>query len=198
MGKAIIRQGDPTSHGGTVIEGSLADLCEGKAIACVGHKVYCPKCKGTYPIIEGWPFTTVYGKGVALEGMKTACGASLIATQFFTTVGSYSSGSLSGGATSARIGADASASSLQPLFDQDRADESNSPADIELTHDEQFLIKDANGTPLRNTPYTAKLASGSTIHGTTNADGLTDRIYANAAQRIELFIGNQSALEDFE
>jgi uncharacterized Zn-binding protein involved in type VI secretion len=173
-----------------VIEGSLADLCEGKAIACVGHKVYCPKCKGTYPIIEGWPLTTVYGKGVALEGMKTACGASLIATQFVTAVGGSSSGSISGdGAKLARIGADASASSLQPSFDH---------PDPGLTHDEQFLLKDAKGTPLRNTLYTAKLASGSTIHGMTNADGLTDRIYANAAQRIELFIGNQSALEDFE
>lgn len=82
----IIRQGDPTSHGGTVIEGSLFDICMGKPIAFVGHKVTCPKCKGIFPIAEGAPNTTFYGKGVALAGMKTACGAILMATQFSDTV----------------------------------------------------------------------------------------------------------------
>ena len=91
MGRAIIRKGDPTSHGGEVIEGSEVDLVEGKPIALVGHKVSCRKCKGIYEIIEGAPTTTFYGKGVALEGMKTSCGATLIATQFTTTV-EYASG----------------------------------------------------------------------------------------------------------
>jgi uncharacterized Zn-binding protein involved in type VI secretion len=82
----IIRQGDPTSHGGTVLEGSLTDICHGKPIASIGHKVMCPKCGGEFPIIEGVLTTTFYGKGVAIAGMKTACGASLIPTQFTDTV----------------------------------------------------------------------------------------------------------------
>jgi uncharacterized Zn-binding protein involved in type VI secretion len=86
MGRAIIRQGDPTSHGGEVIEGSSVDLVQGKPIALVEHKVSCRMCKGIYEIIEGAPTTTFYGKGVALERMKTSCGATLIATQFVTTV----------------------------------------------------------------------------------------------------------------
>lgn len=86
MAGEIIRQGDPTSHGGKVLEGSPVDICFGKAIAFIGHKVSCPRCKGTFPIIEGVPTTTFYGKGVALAGMKTACGAILIATQFLDTV----------------------------------------------------------------------------------------------------------------
>lgn len=86
MSGEIIRQGDPTSHGGTVLEGSLTDICHGKPIAYVGHKVQCPKCKGVFPIIEGVLTTTFYGKGVAIAGMKTACGASLIPTQFSDTV----------------------------------------------------------------------------------------------------------------
>lgn len=53
MAGEIIRQGDPTSHGGTVLEGSLTDICHGKPISYVGHKVICPKCKGISPIIEG-------------------------------------------------------------------------------------------------------------------------------------------------
>ncbi len=69
-----------------MLEGSLTDICHGKPIAYLGHKVSCPKCKGTYPIVEGVLTTTFYGKGVALAGMKTACGATLIATQFTDTV----------------------------------------------------------------------------------------------------------------
>jgi uncharacterized Zn-binding protein involved in type VI secretion len=81
MAGEIIRMGDPTSHGGKVIEGSLVDICHGKPIAYMGHRTYCPQCKGYFPIIDGAPTTMFYGKGVALGGMKTACGATLIATQ---------------------------------------------------------------------------------------------------------------------
>jgi uncharacterized Zn-binding protein involved in type VI secretion len=86
MSGEIIRLGDPTSHGGKVIEGSPADICHGKPIAFIGHKTFCPQCKGTFPIIEGSPTTTFYGKGVALAGMKTGCGAHLIATQLTDVV----------------------------------------------------------------------------------------------------------------
>jgi uncharacterized Zn-binding protein involved in type VI secretion len=91
MAGEIIRKGDPTSHGGTVLEGSVTDICMGQPIACINHKVYCPLCKGTFPIVEGITTTTFYGKGVAVAGMKTACGAVLIATQFTDSV-DWSSG----------------------------------------------------------------------------------------------------------
>ena len=94
MAGEIIRVGDPTSHGGTVLEGSLTDICHGKPIASIGHKVMCPKCGGVFPIVEGVVTTTFYGKGVAIAGMKTSCGASLIPTQFTDTV-EYASGSAS-------------------------------------------------------------------------------------------------------
>jgi uncharacterized Zn-binding protein involved in type VI secretion len=95
MAGEIIRLGDPTSHGGKVIEGSPLDICHGKPIAYLGHKTFCPKCKGMFPIVDGAPTTTFYGKGVALAGMKTACGAVLIATQF-TDVVEIGGGSQSG------------------------------------------------------------------------------------------------------
>ncbi len=86
MAGEIIRLGDSTSHGGKVIEGSQTDICHGKPIAYIGHKVSCPKCKGVFPIVEGVQTTTIFGKGVALAGMKTACGASLIPSQFTDVV----------------------------------------------------------------------------------------------------------------
>lgn len=86
MAGEIIRLGDSTSHGGKVLEGSQTNLCYGKPVALIGHKVSCPKCRGTPTIVEGVQTATLYGKGVALAGMKTSCGATLIASQFTAVV----------------------------------------------------------------------------------------------------------------
>lgn len=76
----IIRLGDPTSHGGAVLEAFANTKLNGKPISGVGHMVSCPLCLGVYPIAEGSSLYKVNGTPVALDGMKTACGASLIAT----------------------------------------------------------------------------------------------------------------------
>lgn len=86
----------------------MTDICHGKPIAYIGHKVSCPKCKGTFPIIEGVMTTTFYGKGVALAGMKTACGATLVATQF-TDIVERGGGSAAGAAASKPAAAAAAA-----------------------------------------------------------------------------------------
>ena len=46
--RAIIRRGDRTSHGGTVVEGHPTSMLLGREIALVGHRVVCPKCKGAF------------------------------------------------------------------------------------------------------------------------------------------------------
>lgn len=76
----IIRLGDSTSHGGKVLEAFNQTNLNGRPMAGVGHKVACPLCKGVFPIIEGSTLLDVAGIAVALHGMKTACGASLIAS----------------------------------------------------------------------------------------------------------------------
>ncbi|HBN9879252.1 TPA: PAAR domain-containing protein [Pseudomonas aeruginosa] len=76
----IIRKGDKTDHGGTVLEGFAQTNLNGQPMAGVGHQVSCPKCKGVFPIAEGSGTLKVDGVPVALHGMKTACGASLIAS----------------------------------------------------------------------------------------------------------------------
>ena len=78
---APIRLGDPTSHGGTVQTAQSQTNLMGKALACVGDQCACPlpghaNCK----IIEGDPNWTINDKPVALNGHKTSCGATLIAT----------------------------------------------------------------------------------------------------------------------
>jgi len=82
-GRAVVRIGDKTSHGGTVTQGFPQYTIEGRAAAGMGHLVACPQCKGTYPIVEGVSSFIVDDGLVAIEGMKTACGATLIASQHF-------------------------------------------------------------------------------------------------------------------
>lgn len=81
MSKPIIRMGDRTSHGGTVISGDLTWTIYEKAVARVGDLTVCPKCKGVFPITTGADDLTAFGQAVARQGDETACGAKLIPSQ---------------------------------------------------------------------------------------------------------------------
>ena len=76
----IVRLDDTTDHGGKVINSIPHTNLNGKPIAGKGNLVFCPLCKGEFPIIEGSDTYRVNGTPVALDGMKTACGARLIAS----------------------------------------------------------------------------------------------------------------------
>ena len=76
----IIRKGDSTDHGGTVLEGFAQTNLNGSPMAGIGHQVSCPQCAGVFAIEEGSKRYKVNGIPVALHGMKTACGARLIAS----------------------------------------------------------------------------------------------------------------------
>lgn len=185
MAGEIIRKGDPTSHGGAVLEGSLSDICMGQPIAYLGHKVQCPQCKGAFPIIEGVLTTTFYGRGVALAGMKTACGAVLIATQFTDTV-EWSTGA--GGAPHAGSAAAAMAVAVAGAA----AGAASGPAPPEV-FDEQYALVDEDKRALCDMPYTARLPSGELFHGITDLEGRTKRFVTDGAQQIEIEIGHHSS-----
>jgi uncharacterized Zn-binding protein involved in type VI secretion len=183
----IIRMGDSTSHGGKVIEGSPFDICMGKPIAFVGHKVQCPKCKGVFPIIEGAFTTTFYGKGVALAGMKTACGAVLIASQF-TDIVEYGGG---------RSAASSSAKQSTPTDASNTPSKPASTAGVaavtQPTHflfDDKFVLQDADtGIPMAHTEYAIRRESGEIEHGVSDAEGRTHLLSATAnAEQIEIFV----------
>lgn len=85
MSRPFITVGDKTSHGGTVISGDAGFLLHGKLVARVGDMTVCPKCKGTFPISSGTSDMTSTGQAPAREGDRTACGATLIASQGIST-----------------------------------------------------------------------------------------------------------------
>lgn len=79
----VIRLGDPTSHGGKVIECSSPNVKAGSIpIAVVGDKVMCPiRGHENCTIATGNPRHRIHGKAVAYEGDKTSCGATLQSTK---------------------------------------------------------------------------------------------------------------------
>jgi hypothetical protein len=103
-------------------------------------------CKGNFPIADGAPVTTFYGKGVALAGMKTACGAVLIATQF-TDVVEVGGGSTSGSSMAAQQQRGSPAEVGAPSRESQPATsriEDSDESDLE----QYFQAVDANGIPV--------------------------------------------------
>lgn len=171
----IIRKGDPTSHGGTVLEGSLLDICMGQPIAYIGHLVHCPKCRGNFPIAEGVTTTTFYGKGVAVAGMKTSCGAILIATQFTDTV-DWGGGGGDSGSTAAAV-----QESLASFAAKDT--EALTPISTSPSYDLFFHVKhDSTGNSLSNMPYKITLDDGREFQGVTDNNGHTEKVFSDSAQ----------------
>ena len=87
----ILRLGDPGSHGGAVCTAAGRSLAEGVPIARIGDTYCCP-LHGGNPIVSGASFTACEGSGslglprVALNGSRSACGATLTATATSTYV----------------------------------------------------------------------------------------------------------------
>ena len=153
MARAVICKGDPTSHGGKVLEGNENATCLGKPIALKRHKTYCPLCKGQFPIAEGLGHHSFGGVGTAVEGMKTACGATLIATQHVMTVDGTGGGA--GGAAAAAVADSAGGGAYRGAF---RA------------------VDEHTGEPIAGLPYRIDLPDGSSLRGVTGADGRTEPV----------------------
>lgn len=167
--RAIIRKGDTTSHGGKVLEGWEHTSLYGLPIAGLGHKVWCPQCKGNFPIAEGATNHVFGSVGTALEGMLTACGARLIASQHTATVD---------------CAGDAHSDSLS-----DRGASSGPAAALAENFDRYFVLLDsATGKPLSRRRYAILLPDGSSIDGTTDAQGHTKLCSASESHVVELVV----------
>jgi uncharacterized Zn-binding protein involved in type VI secretion len=194
MAGEIIRQGDPTSHGGSVLEGSPVDICFGKAISFIGHKVSCPQCKGTFPIVEGVPTTTFYGKGVTLAGMKTACGAILIATQFLDTVEFGRGPAASNGGE----GSMAARNALQEQGGGQPPAETSSVTEVVNVETEEvhfYTLADAAGNPAEGYRYDLHCDGALHTRGASYVGGATVNVKPADASRLVSWLERDGALK---
>lgn len=120
--RSVIRKGDRTSHGGVVVTGDESVQIFGQPMARVGDRVTCPKCAGQHTIVEGVQSVSS-DRRTALEGMKTSCGATLIASQQFYQLehgGGDGGGSGVNDAPQAlQAGAPAALAAIEPVAAQD-------------------------------------------------------------------------------
>lgn len=75
----VILLGDITDHGGHVITASSTHVQGGRPVARVGDTVTCPLHGDN--AIQGRSPVLIDGQPMAFEGMTTACGSHLIASQ---------------------------------------------------------------------------------------------------------------------
>ncbi|AUH51039.1 hypothetical protein CXB49_09555 [Chromobacterium sp. ATCC 53434] len=172
--KPVIRLGDPTDHGGHVTSASATTTMFGKAVALVGDAVSCPRQGHTdCVIVEGDPSWTVGGKGVALEGHKTSCGASLISTLGQVTRSYEGGGAATTGAGSSGAIAAAAAVAAGLMFN------------------EKYQLHDEEGQPLKSAEYTIIRSDGSKEHGTSDDSGYTHMIDDHkVAEVVAIHIGD--------
>ncbi|MBK1685888.1 PAAR domain-containing protein [Rubrivivax gelatinosus] len=87
MTRPYVFVGDRSTHGGVVLDGNPATLRLGRAMACVGDAVSCPR-KGhghRTRIISGDPGLLIDGRPAARDGDRCACGARLVASRATTS-----------------------------------------------------------------------------------------------------------------
>ena len=79
-GDGVVRLGDKTTHGGTVISAQPTFKVLGKAVAVYGDLTVCPQCKGTFPIQTAGSERRHNGRAIAYNGDSAVCGAKLISS----------------------------------------------------------------------------------------------------------------------
>lgn len=153
--RSTIRVGDKTSHGGTVTQGYPFFTIDGKPAAGIGHAVTCPKCSGNHYIVGGVDSFSVGGIAVAVEGMKTSCGATLIASQG-THLLEHTSGPVEEATANLAPG------SLPPLMASDE--------DLEQCF---VFTNSETGEPVQGVTYKLTSAGTGLIDGQQLVDGMT-------------------------
>ena len=173
--RAKIRVGDGTSHKVVVIEGFPTMFCYDKPMAGLGHHVTCPKCPGVHTIVEGVASFVVDGIPIAVEGMKTSCGATLIASQQTDCVDLVSGPSRTASDSSNEPGADTSVDVDEEILQQ------------------WFSLEDGQGKPVDGYKYDLFKDDDLYAKAASYQSGDTQIVNGDADLRIVVWLANDSA-----
>ncbi len=73
MKRRVVRKGDTTTTAGRVLTGGSKARDRYREIACLGDLVFCPVCKTTGIIIEGYNSWLIHKRPVALHDHLVKC-----------------------------------------------------------------------------------------------------------------------------
>lgn len=175
--RPFIVLGDTTDHGGVVVGASQVSLTHDKPIARVGDQVTCPRRgHGTTVIVTGDPTMIIDGKPAARHGDKCACGATLISSQFVSTVGD---GGGAGNGASHTHADDAVVA---------HANSQTSTNDDEEVLEQFYEALDADGQPIDG--YKFDLFANDALHTKAAhlASGRSAVVEGNAALRLVMWV----------
>ena len=174
IARAKIRVGDRTSHGGIVIQGFSEMRSYGKPVAGLGHEVSCPRCSGRHQIVEGVANFLVNGTPIALEGMKTSCGAVLFASQYLDVV---------------EVVTEASAYDSYPAFCSPNEARTK---DVQII-EQWFSLEDEHGNPARGYRYDLFKDGEMHTRAANFNNGKTSVVQGDANLRTVMWLDRDSA-----
>ena len=169
MSEAVIVLGDTTDHGGEVISAAPAATAGGIPVARLGDMVACPRCQGTFPIVQGNPAMLLDGAAVAYHGCAVACGARLIASQADMT-------------THPGSGADDLTPRRYFSFDDDLG---GAAAQVGQRVRGRFqVLNDQTDRPMGGTRVRVRAAGGEAIDAVTDEQGYTPWVERDACETL--------------
>ncbi len=174
MARNWIVIGDPTSSGGSVVSGSPFTDIDGIPVARVTDQATCPKHKGAYPIVDGDNTLIVDGQPVALHGSSLACGCKVLSAQQVRVFVDAGGGGRSGGGGGGSVAAIAGAAAAAVVAAKSAVNDASEDESTE--YDEALCFCSESGEPLAGVRYTLYFANGDTCTGTTDDNGMTERV----------------------
>ncbi|TFV99502.1 PAAR domain-containing protein [Oxalobacteraceae bacterium OM1] len=177
--RRVIRLGDPTTHGGHVVQATERYTMDGVPVARMGDHCTCPiPGHAGCVIVEGDPDWTIDGKPVALEGHLTSCGAALI-----STFGRLERSRESVGSMGMSQG---SAVTLEREHPATHSEVASDPLEYD---DHYILLCGESHKPLAHIEYAVQRADGTIEHGVTDESGRTHLLVTAAEQEhISIFV----------
>ncbi|WP_321959795.1 PAAR domain-containing protein [Paraburkholderia sp. J69-1] len=172
MRRALLREGDRTTAGGTVQEGIGNRTVCGKPVAFIGARIWCPACnsEGVVAWVGPHQTSTMNGRQQALDGDECACKCSPPPTCI------------------------ASQDLAWHCFEADEwtagsSNDSSPASEFALErYDEQFELLNQSGEPMRGVRYRILAGSQILVSGTTDPQGRTQRIKTSDVRGLRLDI----------
>jgi len=202
MTQPAARQGDPTVHGGTIVQGEPTVLIEGRPAARQGDAHVCPACNGTVPhaggpVAQGGPTVQVNGRPVARQADLCVCngppdavaaGAASVLVGSgggpvqigggggLTKIGGSGPVVLGGGGPEEGGAAPGGEAAVRGAVASASVAESGGAEPAERReHWIEFAFRDAAGSPVQGLPYRLEPPGGEPDEGWLNGSGRVGR-----------------------
>lgn len=176
MKRALLRLGDKTSAGGSVLEGVENRTHCGIPLTFIGAEVWCPACSSTGVI--GWKgphlTATMMGKQQALDGDICLCKCNPPPVLFASHDSAWHV------FTAHEIAAMGDPNGGEPPKPESAGD-----------YDEQVVVS-ARDVSLLDYPYLIELPKGGIVCGYVDADGSLPRIYTASAETCSIHWGDEA------